>query len=348
MKIIELFSGIGSQAQALKNIDINFTSTCCEVDGKIHSIYEAIHGSTPNLGDIKKVQSLPSCDLLTYSFPCQDISILGDQKGLDKGSNTRSGLLWEVERLLLEYKKNGNLPEFLLLENVKNLVNPKHRPNFDKWLAFLSEIGYYNSWFLLNSEDYGVPQNRNRVFVLSCLSKSINYSHIPISVAKLSEYFSSDEEVIYEFGDCHFFKNPRMRSKIITTINNTQSTNSTNRIYGQNSITHAITTQGSHPGNFGAILYSSKIETEVQIRKKLKGLSDDNIICADIGFDINSIRLATPKDVFKLMGFGEEEYLKVKTHLFQNRINQNFFYHIAGNSIVVPVLEDIFKSFLKG
>ena len=106
MKIVELFSGIGAQTQALKNLSIGHTSICCELEESIHGIYQAIHGDTPNLGDITKVQDLPDCDLLTYSFPCQDISVLGNQKGFSKGSGTRSGLLWEVERLLTIKAKN--------------------------------------------------------------------------------------------------------------------------------------------------------------------------------------------------------------------------------------------------
>jgi DNA-cytosine methyltransferase len=339
MKIVELFSGIGAQTQALKNLSIGHTSICCEVDKTIHGIYESIHGVTPNLGDISKVDELPECDLLTYSFPCQDISILGNQKGLDEGSPTRSALLWEVGRLL---KKSKKLPKTLLLENVKQLVSPKNISNFNKWLDFLSGLGYINTWSVLDAQDYGIPQKRERVFVVSSLEKKFHFTVSALD-NNLSNFMDSDDDVINEFGDIHYYSNPKMRERIIKTINNTQSTNSTKRVYGLNSVVHALTTQGSHPGNFGAILYSNQIHDAYLLREQLKGLSESEINKVDLGFDVNSIRLATPREVFRLMGFGEGSYKLVKEHMIAKGININKFYHISGNSIVVPVLEAIFK-----
>lgn len=101
-------------------------------------------------------------DLFTYSFPCQDLSVAGKQAGLGKG--TRSGLLYECEKII-ENKK----PKYLLLENVKNLVGKKFKPEFDKWLEYLEGLGYTNYWKVLNAKDYGIPQNRERVFVVSIL-----------------------------------------------------------------------------------------------------------------------------------------------------------------------------------
>ena len=338
MKIVELFSGIGAQTQALKNLSIGHTSVCCEWDNTIHSIYESIHGATENLGDITKVASLPDCDLLTYSFPCQDISVLGNQKGLNRGSGTRSGLLWEVERLLKVSKK---LPNTLLLENVKQLVSPKNIANFNEWLAFLSSLGYHNTWKVLDSQDYGVPQKRERVFVISSLEKEISFSKPTKFMVNLSNFMDEDQDVMNEFGDIYHFLNSDMRVRIIKTINNTQSTNSTNRVYGADSVIHALTTQGSHPGNFGAVLYSSLLPHDFPLRKALKGVED--ISKVPLGFDINSIRLATPREVFRLMGFGEGAFDLAKAYMLSNKISINKSYHVAGNSIVVPVLEEIFK-----
>lgn len=334
MQIVELFSGIGSQTQALKNLNILHTSVCCEIDKSIHNIYEAMHGPTSNYGDIKKMYELPDCDLLTYSFPCQDLSILGNQNGLDEGSGTRSSLLWEVGRLL----KISTLPPVLLLENVKQLVSPKNINNFNKWLDFLSGLGYHNTWKVLNAEDYGIPQKRERVFVVSSLKEPFKF---PISNIKntLINFMDTDEDVKDEFGDIHFYSNTKMKEKIIKTINNTQSTNSTNRIYGQNSVIHALTTQGSHPGNFGAVLYS-QLHDSYQLRKALKGQSESSF---QAPFDINTIRLATPKEVFRLMGFNDISYQLARNYMENNKINLNNFYHVAGNSIVVPVLTSIFK-----
>ena len=334
MKIIELFSGIGAQTQALKNLGISHTSICCEIDATTHSIYEAIHGKTPNLGDISKVEELPPCDLLTYSFPCQDLSSLGKQRGLDKNSNTRSSLLWEVGRLLENMKERGVLPETLLLENVKQLVSPKNVANFNKWLEFLSNLGYTNVWQILNAKDFGIPQHRERVFVVSSLTKKYEFA-TPNVVKTLKDFMDKDRDVIKEFGTRYFYSNPEMREKIVKTINNTQSTNSTNRIYGRNSISHALTTQGSHPGNFGAILYSSDLKTSYELRKKIR--------MGKVDIDMDRIRLATPREVFRLMGFDEKSYKVAKKHMIKNGININKFYHVSGNSIVVQVLESIFK-----
>ena len=106
IKVIELFAGVGSQAMALRNIGIDYEVIgISEIDKFAFKSYEAIHGKTCNFGDITKINKLPYCDLLTYSFPCQDLSIAGHQKGISK--DTRSGLLLEVERLLLKAKENG-------------------------------------------------------------------------------------------------------------------------------------------------------------------------------------------------------------------------------------------------
>ena len=100
LRVVELFAGIGAQAQALENLGLDFTSTVCEIDEKAYKSYCAIHGDTPNLGDITKVPSLPECDLLTYSYPCTSLSIAGKQEGMVEGSGTASSLVWEVGRLL--------------------------------------------------------------------------------------------------------------------------------------------------------------------------------------------------------------------------------------------------------
>ena len=168
--INELFSGIGAQVAALKRLGVEYeTVGIAEIDRFAIQSYEAINGKTRNYGDVSKVESLDYADLWTYSFPCTDISLAGKQAGLtDKtGKQTRSGLLFEVERLLKKSVEDGNQPKYLLLENVKNLVGKKFKQEFDKWLQTLDSLGYNNYWKVLNAKDYGVPQNRERVFVVS-------------------------------------------------------------------------------------------------------------------------------------------------------------------------------------
>lgn len=166
LRLIELFAGIGSQTQALTNIGVPHTVVgISEIDKYAIQSYKAMHGEVTNFGDIREIKSLPDADLWTYSFPCQDISVAGKGAGIKEG--TRSGLLFEVERLLITASENGNLPKYLLLENVKNLVSKKFKADFDRWLYFLSSLGYTNYWQILNAKDYGIPQNRERVFCVS-------------------------------------------------------------------------------------------------------------------------------------------------------------------------------------
>ena len=166
LRLIELFAGIGSQTQALKNVGVPHTVVAIsEIDKNAIKSYTALHGETVNLGDIKEIRELPEADFWTYSFPCQDISVAGHGAGIKEG--TRSGLLLEVERLLKVAAEKGTLPKYLLLENVKNLVSKKFKADFDSWLSFLSSLGYTNYWKVLNAKDYGIPQHRERVFCVS-------------------------------------------------------------------------------------------------------------------------------------------------------------------------------------
>lgn len=165
LTVIELFSGIGAQRKALERIGIEHEVVCVsDIDKYAHKSYEAIFGKTDNFGDITKIEKLPYADLWTYSFPCTDLSVAGKCLGLN---NTRSGLLYEVERLLNISKESNELPKYLLLENVKNLVGKKFKSDFDKWLEYIDSLGYNNYWQVLNAKDYGIPQNRERVFVVS-------------------------------------------------------------------------------------------------------------------------------------------------------------------------------------
>ncbi|MGL5963768.1 MAG: DNA (cytosine-5-)-methyltransferase [Fusobacteriaceae bacterium] len=170
MKVIELFAGVGSQTQALKNVGIEHEVVgIAEIDKYAINSYMQLHGNTPLLGDITKIDSLSAADLWTYSFPCQDLSVAGLGKGIKIG--TRSGLLFEVERLL----ENSTKPKYLLMENVKNLVGKKNKPDFDRWCNKLEELGYTNYWQVLNAKDFGVPQNRERVFMISILGEHKPY-----------------------------------------------------------------------------------------------------------------------------------------------------------------------------
>ena len=152
---------------ALRRLGIDYEVIgISEIDKYAIQAYMAVHGETPNYGDISKIdwKEVPDFDFLTYSFPCTDISSAGLQKGLEEGSGTRSSLLWECKKAI-EAKK----PKYLLMENVKALTYKKFRPYLEKWLDYLKDLGYTNFAKVLNAKNYGVPQNRERIFVVSVL-----------------------------------------------------------------------------------------------------------------------------------------------------------------------------------
>ena len=170
LKVLSLFSGIGAFEKALDNLEVPYELTAfCEFDKYAVKSYCAIHNvdESKNLGDITKVDEskLPKdIDILTYGFPCQDISLAGKQKGLfnEDGSQTRSGLFFEALRIIEATK-----PKIAIAENVKNLVSKKFNAQFQVVLACLESAGYNCYWKVMNSKDYGVPQNRERVFIVS-------------------------------------------------------------------------------------------------------------------------------------------------------------------------------------
>lgn len=138
--------------------------------------------------------------LLTYSFPCQDLSNAGTLKGMEKGSGTRSGLLWEVERILNECKELDCLPQVLLMENVPGVCGTANLKPWNEWLDALEKLGYTNYWKILNAKDYGIPQNRRRCFMVSILG---NYSYsFPRKFTPkfvLRDFASKEEDVPEEY-----------------------------------------------------------------------------------------------------------------------------------------------------
>lgn len=122
---------------------------------------------TKNLGDISRIEELPYADFWTCSFPCTDISVAGKMKGLSPDSGTRSSLLWENIKLLKKAKENNTLPKYIMFENVKNLASKKFAEHFNNLIEVLDELGFNSYWSIINGKDCGVPQNRERVFVIS-------------------------------------------------------------------------------------------------------------------------------------------------------------------------------------
>ena len=175
LRVFEAFAGYGSQHMAFERIkkrisDFDFiVAGISEIDKYALQAYEAAHGDCPNYGDISKInwEEVPDFDFFSYSFPCTDISNAGLQKGLSEGSGTRSGLLWEC-RKAIEAKK----PKYLLMENVKALTSKKFMPEFNKWRDYLTSLNYESFAKVINATECGIPQNRERVFMLSILREN--------------------------------------------------------------------------------------------------------------------------------------------------------------------------------
>lgn len=178
IRLIELFGGIGFQSKALDNLHADFERwRYVEFDKYAVDSYNAIHGTNFTTTDVRDVHAkdldISDTDnntyVLVYSFPCTDLSNAGEKKGMAKGSGTRSGLLWEVERILNECKELKQLPQVLIMENVTMIHSKKVMPDFTQWINALENLGYSNYWQDMNSKDYGIPQNRNRTFMISIL-----------------------------------------------------------------------------------------------------------------------------------------------------------------------------------
>ena len=218
IRLIELFAGVGSQAMALERLGADFEHyRVVEFDKYAIASYNAIHGTNFEPMDITEVkgEDLGIVDtdrftyLLTYSFPCTDLSVAGKQEGMSKGSGTRSGLLWEVERLLKETKE---LPQVLVMENVPQVHGEKFKADFLKWLDFLTDLGYTNFHEDLNARYYGVPQNRDRTIMVSLLG---NYK---FKMPKPIPLYPTMNNLLEDEVDERYFLNSEKANKLIEEL----------------------------------------------------------------------------------------------------------------------------------
>ena len=364
LKVFEAFAGYGSQSIALRNIGVDYeVIAISEIDKYAIQAYEAIHGKVNNLGDISKidVSDVPEHDLFTYSFPCQDLSVAGKQKGLGKG--TRSGLLYECEKIIEHCR-----PKYLLLENVKNLVSKKFKPQFYEWLRYLKSLGYTNYTQVLNAKDYGIPQNRERVFVVSIYGE-----HKPYKFPTPMHLTTRISDILEDSIDPKYYINKpfHLVSKVHQAELDIKDYNKNKRIYSPNGVEPTvIATLGGVPKILipQAICYGEKAplklpciaasrgrnpenpssrvageHTEQRLEFNTEGISNTITTVQKDNYLLEpqyKIRKLTPRECFRLMGMNDNDIDKIQ----QSGISNSQQYKLAGNSIVVNVLEGIFKN----
>ena len=325
---------------------------------QIRTIYNNIQ-ATHNLVNIQQVKGEDLeitdpekyCYIMCYSFPCQDLSLAGKRQGMSTTS-TRSGMLWEVERILDECKVGGenHLPKILLMENVPQVHGEGNVEDFNKWQLKLEQLGYKNYWEDLIATDYGIPQTRNRCFMISILG-DYSYSFPPKQPLKLKlkDMLEDNVDEKYYLSDkmINFFRHNEEKQK---EKGNGFSFNATDG----NVIAKTITTRAgcrmddnfiSIPKVLGGI--GEKDSSNNTQWKQQNRVYDDNVsISVTTSYnpyykDDLRIRKLTPKECFRLMGVKDKDFEKV----VKNQSNASL-YHLAGDSIVVNVLMAIFRMFL--
>lgn len=307
LKVLSLFSGIGAFEKALENLGVDYDLVgYCEIDKYASKSYAAVHGVSEemNLWDVTKINTskLPKdIDLITYGFPCQDISLAGKQRGFhhEDGSLTRSGLFFEALRIIENTK-----PKIAIAENVKNLTSKKFSEQFKIVLDSLEAAGYNNYWKVLNAKDYGIPQNRERVFIVS-IRKDIDTG-------------------LFEFPKPFPLKK-RLRDILDDEVNEKYylSDKQTKRLTGN------VFTQAN-------LRLQEKDWCDTLLARDYK---DPKCVQKDSHVKEPSLRIRklTPKECWRLMGFDDTDFEKAEA------VNSNTqLYKQAGNSIVVDVLEELF------
>jgi DNA (cytosine-5)-methyltransferase 1 len=385
LNVLSLFSGIGAFEKALERERVLFrVMNFCEIDKYASKSYCAIHGVSEqiNLRDVSTVNTseLHDVNLITYGFPCQDISQAGHQKGFfDKNGNvTRSGLFFAALKIIKDTK-----PEYAIAENVKALTSKKFTNEFKTVLDSLEQVGYNNYYKVLNAKDFGVPQNRERVFIVS-IRKDIDFKFtfpvgepLKLRLADLLEnevdpkFYLSDEQIKHIKTSSYHQNQRRIQSKewcdtlcsrdwkdpkcvkvkqVFNLIDNGSgfSNPQTGRVYATDGLSPCLNTmQGGgrepkilkvgncNPDGTGCNgdVFSSKGLAATVTTNKGEGQK--------VAIDEFKIRKLTPLECWRLMGFDDEDFYRA-----QNAgISNSQLYKQAGNSIVVNVLQAIFRQF---
>ena len=346
---------------ASKNIGLDVKTGKVKIPKQIDKLQLIYKASVLSkcVGDISIIDphDLPDMDLFTYSFPCQDLSVAGQRAGMIKGQ-TRSGLLYECEKII-EVKR----PKYLLLENVKNLVGKNFKSQFEEWLSYLETLGYTNYWQILNAKHYNVPQNRERVFVVSILGE-----HEPYQFPSHSTTYRVLRDILESEVDEKYYLNKPFKlvnKGMVKAEFLNDSFDQSKRIHG---IDGCFQTLGAKDRGINNILVGAEVEG---LNKQNARVFDKDGITGAIDtmqgghrepkilepttqtsvFPIDDLELTeqdyrvrklTSLECWRLMGFSDDDFNKAKSVGTSN----TQLYKQAGNSIVVPVLEGIFRNLL--
>ena len=296
--------------------------------------------------------------IMTYSFPCQDLSLAGKGKGM-ADTSTRSGMLWEVERILTECKELNQLPQILLMENVPQVHGSDNVEHFNKWQLALERLGYKSYFQDIIATDYGIPQTRNRCFMISILG---DYSYTfppkkPLKL-KLKDMLEDNVDEKYYIEDDllqHIIKTKQEHSEYTQYDRYNGEFEQLCRVWKDKAPTLHTKSKDIKIYEYKKQLTETIINVKDIKKTQMLDLYNRNVVAdglcqtVDTGYH-NSIRLLdkcrirklTPLECFRLMGVKDEDYYKVA----KNQSNSSL-YHLAGDSIVVNVLMAIFKELIK-
>ena len=337
LKVLELFGGIGACTSALKRLPIDFEVVdYVEIDKYAVKSYNTLNNTNYKPQDMQQWDKNIDVDLIMHGSPCQDFSIAGNNLGGNKDSGTRSSLMYETLRIVEKLK-----PRYVIWENVKNILSKKHKHNFDNYLNFMQELGYDNFYQVLNAKDYGVPQNRERVFTVSVLDKSSHFE-FPKQIHLTKTVFDLiDLEV-----DKKFYLTPEQIERVKTTTFVSERARIKNKEIMRT--LRARDYKGPQCINLDLVA-DFRYDEGLRFRDRnispclvAKSATTKSVRSTPLIFKSgDNFRKLTPLEYWRLMGFTDEEFHKAE------KVNSNAqLYKQAGNSIVVDVLEKILYNLL--
>lgn len=330
IKVLELFAGIGACSKAFEKLGIEHEIVdAVEIDKYAIASFNAIHGTNFEPQDITKWDKDIQVDLIMHGSPCQDFSLAGKQAGGDEGSGTRSSLMYETIRIVEKLK-----PKYVIWENVKNVISKKHKHNFDNYINRMNELGYNSYYQVLNAKDYGIPQNRERVFTIS-IRKDIDeeFEFPPKQELKLrlkdmleeqvdEKYYLSKKMMDYMYGvnqkESKFPRRKRFEANINRKnqdVANSVTTNAGNRPTDNFIKVKNTTKKGYLEATEGdGIDISSRMQYHRENVQKgmiqtldCQGGNSKGVVDSEL-----RIRKLTPKECWRLMGFDDEDFEKAE------------------------------------